>query len=707
MMEAHLAENTYWACEPDPDKMAAKLRARIEGYYTYLLASGRADLYARMTRVLHGQDSEGWYKSSHYVQSGGEQGEQVTLRVNLLRTFHRHVVNMISSSRPSFQCRTTGSDAASLDEVEVGNALLDHYWDNQVERVMRRCAEYATSLGEGHAYIRWDHYAGKVIGLEQVELQDGNVASVAIREGDIRATALRPEDVVRDIKRIDGAHDWLICNTMASKWDMASRFPKFRDQILAAKPYAKWWTMRRTMASQAQLSSPIASDMVPVYEFWHRSTDAVPDGRYCLMIGDTIIQDDVMKYENIPVYSNIPSLEYDTGQGYGELWDLLAPQQALDSVATMLVSNQENFGGRNVFVRNNSDFESEMLATSFRIMKGNEPPIPIDLGAGYVAETLPYFDWNEGIMQILSGVNDTAMGNEKSGTSGKYVAQQAAMALQFQSGAAGAWVQAAEDAMNGVLEAVRLFQKTERTITITGKLRQTSAKRFSASDIQSIRDIKIDMGSAMMRTSAGRKEIADTLLQQGVITNPEQYMEVMATGRLDPVFDRPRSQRLLIEQENELLVDVKTMQQQPGGIDPMTGAPLPPQWVDAQPVLVMPTDDHAMHISEQSVLLNDPDVRNDPAKVARISAHLTAHMNQWAATPLPLLAATGQQPPPMPPPMPGGPPMPPGAGPNPGANGPQPTPPPTMQPPGADVSAPDTGVGQPADLPEADVPPIQ
>ncbi len=108
-----------------------------------------------------------------------------------------------------------------------------------------------------------------------------------------------------------------------------------------------------------------------------------------------------------------------------------------------------------------------------------------------------------------------------------------------------------------------------------------------------------------------------------MIKSPEQYLEVIATGRLDPIVQFSLSQRMNLEMENERL---------------MNGEYVP----------VAVTDDHPLHIQEHVVLINDPMTRQDPTISDTVLAHIQSHLNIWKGADPALLAALGLPPAPIP-----------------------------------------------------------
>lgn len=612
----------YWAAEPDVETLAALLGDKIDTYYNYVYATGRVDVWRRCVRLLYGYDAEGGYKRSHFITFGGEQGEMVQLRANIFRSFVRALHVTITGSPPTYTCQSTSDDAQSLEQVETGNAILDYYYNNAVEQCASDMAWYALAFGEGHNYTRWNFWKGKPVAIQPSIREDGTPDQKLIWNGDVDVTALKPEDVIRDVGRTNNDHDWLIACTLQNKYDLAKRFPEHYNKIINTTPRARWRDIRTRMTATRDVYS-IDSDCIPIYEFWHRKTDSLPMGRYSLLIGNSVVIDEPMEYTKLPIHSMIPNMEIDSCQGYGETWDLLSIQQAIDSLVTQLVSNRENFGMRNVFVKTNSNLTPTMLSTGFRLLEGLEKPEVLDFGSGYAAEGVEFFEFLKGIAQLETGLNDTILGDASKSQSGDALEMLHSMAVQYNSGNQRAYSIAMKETMSGILECVRLYCKDERLVSVVGKLKRTIAKTYTHADVESLKGVQIEIGAAIMRTSMGRKQVADKLLQMQQI-NGEQYLEIQATGRLEPAYERPMSQRVLVDSENEKL---------------------------REGVLcaVLETDDHSLHIAEHSIIMNDPTMRDNPQALQAAMQHSAIHNQTWLQMSMDpagmaILAATGQQP---------------------------------------------------------------
>jgi len=139
-------------------------------------------------------------------------------------------------------------------------------------------------------------------------------------------------------------------------------------------------------------------------------------------------------------------------------------------------------------------------------------------------------------------------------------------------------------------------------IEIVGRDKASMVKAFSAKDIQHVRGVRAELGNPLMRTVAGKREIADQLLEkfQGQIT-PEQYLTFLSTGRLEPMYESERGEVQNIRDENDRLSQ-------------------------GQPVKMLAIDNHELHIREHKCLLNKSDYRYNDAIAKPILDHIKEHM---------------------------------------------------------------------------------
>ena len=223
-------------------------------------------------------------------------------------------------------------------------------------------------------------------------------------------------------------------------------------------------------------------------------------------------------------------------------------------------------------------------------------------------------------METISGVNSVARGNpEASLKSGNALALVQSQALQFMNNLQQSYIMMIEDVGTGLVELLQDFAEVPRIAEIAGVSNKTKMQEFTGEDLESVRRVVVDVGNALSQSTAGRTQMADNLIQMGVITNPEQYFSVINSGRIDTMTEGANNQALLIKAENERLADGET------------------------DVIATAVDKHSYHIREHMNILADPDLRLDPNLVAIVLAHIQEHIDLSRTTDPNILAMIGEQ----------------------------------------------------------------
>lgn len=532
--------------------------------------------------------------NANTIVFGGEQGELVNIAVNHLNNLALHMLNMITSVRPSMQARSINTDYKSMTQTKLANGILDYYMrEKRLESHIKTATEMAIVLGSGFIKLEWNATSGDVYDFSE-ETQ------TEIYEGDIEVTNLSPLDVVFDISREDQKHDWVLCRSWKNKYDIAAKYPELADRILQ-------------LETKSQLSSLYLdtfygdnTDLVAVYEFYHKKTESMPDGRYIMFCSDDVIlMDSPMPYRNLPVYRIAPSNIMGTPLGYSPLFGILPIQDAVNSLHSTVLTNQTAFGVQNIVVPRGGDVSLSELSGGLHVIEADESKgeiRPLNL-TQTPQEIFNYIQMLEKAMETISGVNSVARGNPDTNLrSGNALALVQSMTLQFMSGLQQSYVNLIEDLGTGIINILKDYAAVPRMAAIVGKTNRTYMKQFTGDDLSSINRVVVEIGNALSRTTAGRVEMAEQLLQMGLIKSPQQYFSVINTGSLDVMTEDEQAELFLIKGENEFLME-------------------------GRPVLAIFTDDHNLHIQEHKAVLADPEMRLNPDVLERVLTHIQDHMN--------------------------------------------------------------------------------
>lgn len=335
-----------------------------------------------------------------------------------------------------------------------------------------------------------------------------------------------------------------------------------------------------------------------------------------------MIFDGPLPYRGIPVRRIGAEDQLGSIFGYTIGFDLLPVQQAIDALYSTVVTNQAAFGVQNVLVPKGAGLDPFKLSTGLNVIEYDSkvgPPQALNL-TQTPPEIFNFIKMLEDIQQMLSGVNSVARGEPNASLkSGAALALVQSMAIQFSQSLQQSYVELAEDVGTDTINILRDFARTPRVAMIAGKSNRSIMKQFTGDDLDQINRVTVDVGNPLSKTTAGRVNLAETLIQNGMIGNPDQYMQVISTGKLEPVIEGKQAEMLNIKAENEALSI-------------------------GQDVIAVMTDDHPKHVMEHKVVLASPEARKNPAIVTATTNHMMEHLNLMKTIDPTLLQMMGIQP---------------------------------------------------------------
>lgn len=637
-----MSQNQYFASQ-DAKELSHDLEGRFDGFLGRIGSDGVRTRWLKSAQLYFGQHFNTSDFNDSAIKKGGKEGELQLLTVNHYRNLIKHILIMATNQRPSFDVRAINSDLKSLQQAKLGNNILDSYLkEKRLSRYLKTAAEQALVFGKGFVKITWEPSLGRPHTVDrQVDELTGEVTSERmIYEGDVDVSTPSPFDVYVDPTQEDwNKCEWILIRSFRNKYSLASRYVDLKNEI-EELPTKEELDGR---IYQSLLHVDETSD-VPIYEFYHKRTDALPNGRYMLFCnGDTVLYDGPIPYKSLPVYRITPGEIFGTTEGYTDAFDLMALQEAINVLSSTIFSNQNAFGIQNVLVPEGCNLSVEQITESLAVLKYNPQagkPEPLQL-TSTPPEIFQFLNLLERTAETLSGVNSVSRGNpESSLKSGVALGLIQSMAVQYASGFQQSWAELLEDCGSSILDLLKTFATTERMVAMAGKHNRGNMAHFTKDDLQNVDRVIVELGNPMSRTTAGRVQIADNLLEKGLIKTPQEYLTVLNSGQLDPLTEAAEAELALIRKENEELMD-------------------------GRPVQALILDSHVLHMQEHKALLANPQVRNESQIVSQVLAHIQEHMGLYKNQDPLMSMISGEPPAPQPPPM-LPPPPPAGPGPMPG-----------------------------------------
>lgn len=552
----------------------------------------------------------------------GQLGELVKMVVPQARSLNTQFLSLTTKQKLYFEPMALSSDASTLADTRIAQALCDKIVKDQfLDQKAYRLAELCSLTGASYIRSCWNMSKGAQMGMNQ----DGTVAY----SGGLKMSIHSCYDISFDHRKEDFyEQDWVQVKYLESRWNLIATYPQFEEAIRKLpKAFQEsdsvfYWQMN------------MDEDQVWVYEFIHRSSPALPLGRYTLYCDpSTVFYDEHNPYKDdggayIPISEMKPEPIAGTGFGYPIFSNILPLQEMLDHNFSAISSNNNAFAVKSILNPIGNDINVKHIQglkfINYRPMnvQGSGKPEVLDLNSSN-PEIYKFNDTIVATMQQIMSINSAIRGEPGAGiTSGTAIATLSANALEFAQNFSKSYINCLETAvMHGIL-AYRNFASEPEIVAIAGPNDSTIAKEFVGSDLADIKRIDCQVSNPLMATAAGKLEIANNLLQTGQFS-VKRYLKILEGAPIESLYDREFDEENFIQEENDAL-----------------------RKEDGPAVIALAGDDHPLHMQAHNALLNNLAVRNNPALNQKIMDHIYQHF-ELAKTTDPLMyqmIKTGQMP---------------------------------------------------------------
>jgi len=596
-MTVRPVNDEYWATMP-PLELISELNQKVGDFDRHLDMTGRwltyRDLYYHYYLV-----NEQNYLFPNFGADGFKR-----LNINHLRAILRHLLSLITSQRVAPIPIATNSDYKSQAQTSFCKNIL-RYIDKEkkLEDLFEQATEIALLLGSAFVSPEWDTTLGDAYAADP---ETGAIK----RKGDITVRVYNPLNVIFDFAG-DGweSTNWVILRHYYNRWDLISKFPNYADDIkaISISPEVK----RHRLGHVINENNP---DLIPLYTFYHKKTAILANGRATLYLdSNTCLFDGDLPYKRVPVNRISSDRQINSPFSYSVSMDLLPIQKVYNALCSAICTNQAAFGVQNVLIPREAAISLSQLTEGLNaiyydpaVTNGAKPEALSLLATPQ--ELFKWIEYLEAMMAKISGVNDVIQGdpaaNLKSGTALAFVAAQA---LTFINPLSRSYNSLLESTWTGIVDILKEFATTPRMLLISGLNNKAEAKEFTNKDLTDIDRVIVEAGNPLTQTLAGRIQMAQDLLQAGLL-NKEEYMTVFQTGQLEPLYAYEKAELLRIKEENETLQNGK-------------------------PAKAMTTDNHPLDIREHLVILSSPETRKNPDPnnpvIMHTLEHIKEHLQFW------------------------------------------------------------------------------
>lgn len=605
----------YFATVQDPVTLAREMKNKISLWRKYCKSTGMYELWRKKMTNYYGVARGG--NTSQQVTRGGTEGELSLIKVNDLHSLLQGQLVMITGQRPAGVAKAINGNSQSVKSAKIGTALSEYYMTEEgFEEVYVNAAKVALLLDEGWTMLSWDKSAGDPVAID---METGQPEM----SGDSVLGYHSPWNVARDPGLKIADQKWNIVTIRGNKYDFAAQYPKFSEYI-------------KTVSEQGLPECPLetvydGSDACFAHLLIHDRTASVQSGRYSLLIGDKIVLDSELPFEDYPLDMMTSDEVIDGPTGYCAANDIMALEEVTDSLHSICTSNATTFGGQCLVAPQNSGLDFKAAAQGLRVFELPTEMIDkfkrLDL-LQTPPEVYKYID-------LLGTKKDQAVGSNSvvkgapegalAGASGSAFALIQTQAISFNSLTQRAFFKMISSSMTKNIRILAKYADTPRIARLVGKTNSAGLKEFkyTGQDLKSISSIVYEMVNPISQTFGGRMAMADNLLRiPGMLTSPKQYITLATTGQLEVLTQPDENKQLLILEENEWLAEGK-------------------------PVEVIITQNHKDHIASHEAQITLDMIATDRTSVGRILDHIQSHINIWTELTQinpGILIATGQEP---------------------------------------------------------------
>ena len=592
------------------------------------------------------------------TDDGDKPRYRVRLVANQIAPNSNGLLARLTKTKPTFFATPAQADYEAIKATEVAESLLDYWWDTfSLGSKREEAMLWAIICGNGFWKISWDDKVGSSVKLMlnpdgepivnpiiehlfkdrlgKMGLDAGEFEK-EVFEGEIKVDVMAPFDVLLD----DSAQVFEDCKYAFCVHPMSSDEIYSRYNV-RLKPNAINRYPDETLPGMfGTTSGKTKQNVRTVYVGYFLPGPEFPEGRYVAFTKspNIVLYDGPWPYP----FKKLPLVKFPGMRIPGQLYDTSVVEQAIP------LQKELNRTLSQMIEYKNLTLKPQMLAPvgSLRQRMTDEPGAIFEYNpvAGKVPESIPIpslppyvFEHVRDIGQRIRdtfGLNEILQGdvppNVEAGIAIDLLQEAATdrlapQILMMEKGL--------ERAGNMMLELAQRYYNEPRLIMLAGAGSKAKVSRFESADIIAGVQVKVETGSGLPRTRAGKQARVMQMLQMGIIspTKAYKYLDMADFKTLQAQFEADEEQamrendRLIvgepinkpaaIKAQQELMMQIENPQ-----VDPNTGRPaaVTPealmQVMDAG-LAPLPFENHASHLETHALYMKSPEFEDLPLEI--------------------------------------------------------------------------------------------
>lgn len=528
---------------------------------------------------------------------------RVRLVTNKIRPYVRTDLARLTSQKPTFTVMPANSDDDAITAAAVGEELFESFYETlRLPNKIKQSVFWTLLCGTSFLKDFWDEQATDSLNNQKGVINVESVTPFHLFVPDLRETEIEGQPFVchATVK----SPEWVNYH-----YQGILSSGKINPSTAQAQDILQDSFLNMLGASSTQKNGILCR------EFWLKpgALKAMPNGGMITMLGDTIVQ----MYDGWPyAHKDFPFSKLDhipSGKFYADssITDLVPLQREYNRTRSQLVEAKNRMAKPQLMAPRGSINPQQITTEPGQVIlytPGLTPPAPVPLTPmpQYVLDELKTIQMD---MDEISGHSEFSRGqnseNVTSATQMAFLQEQADTKLIHT-------VHSLEEAIEKIgrhcLSHVSQFWTTERIVQIVGLDGSYDARKFKGSDLGNSFDLRVQSGSALPNSKAGRQAFVLDLVKLGILP-PDKGLEVLDLGGMERVY-------------NDLQIDTKQVRRENMRMS------------DGDPDVPVNTwDNHQMHITLHNNFRKGQEFESLSPEIKSIfEAHVQGHMQMLAQT---------------------------------------------------------------------------
>lgn len=520
------------------------------------------------------------------TDEGDKPRYRVRLISNQIAPNSQSLLSRLVKSKPQFFAAPGQASYEAQKAAQVAENLLEYWWDAfHLTEKREEAMMWSIICGNGFWKVTWDDKSGPGMrvmmspdgqpivdpmvkhffekNLEEMGV-DSDQFEQRIYQGDIKVDVLSPFDVLLD----DSAQVFEDCKYAFCVHPMSPDEIQERYGVRLPANAINRYPDEQLPGSFGNMESKTAENVRVVYYGYFLPGPKYPEGRFVVFTKNPsiVLYDAPWPYP----FEKLPLVKFPGIRVPGQLWDGSVVENAIP------LQKELNRSLSQIIEYKNLTLKPQMLAPvgSLRQRITDEPGAIFEYNpvAGKVPEAIPVpsmpayvFDHLQDLGARLKdtfGLNEIMEGsvppNVEAGVAIDLLQEAATDRLAPQI---MLMEKALERAGNMMLELAQQYYQEPRTMIIMGSGSKPKVERFEDADLIQGVTVKVEAGSGLPRTRAGRQARVMQMLQMGILspTKAYKYLDMADFKGVQMQFEADEEQAM---REHDRLLDGETINEQ-------------------------------------------------------------------------------------------------------------------------------------------------